>query len=210
MNDSQMRQAVAAECTALAGLLDGAPARTWDAASLCEGWRVREVVAHMTMPARYDEQTFMAELERCGFDFTRLSNEVAARDAALPDGRLVANLRDGALHAWEPPGGGAHGAMTHAVVHSLDITLPLEEGRLCSDDVIRSILAGLTAEGKHQYFDIDITGRRFVADDLDWSFGGGKELRGPAGALAAALAGRRAPGLAGEPLRHVEKNQASN
>ena len=25
----------------------------WDAPSLCEGWRTREVVAHMTMPARY-------------------------------------------------------------------------------------------------------------------------------------------------------------
>ena len=42
----------------------------WDAPSLCEGWRTREVVAHMTMPARYSGPAFMAELEAAGGDFT--------------------------------------------------------------------------------------------------------------------------------------------
>ena len=35
----------------------------WDTPSLCEGWRVREVIAHLTMPARYDQDAFMEELE---------------------------------------------------------------------------------------------------------------------------------------------------
>ncbi len=55
--------------------------------ALC-GWRVREVIAHLTMAARYPEQEFMAELQRCGFDFTRLSNEIASRDAGLPTASL--------------------------------------------------------------------------------------------------------------------------
>ncbi len=54
MTDSDLRPLVAAAYLELADLLDEAPESAWDTPSLCEGWRVREVVAHMTMPARYD------------------------------------------------------------------------------------------------------------------------------------------------------------
>ena len=43
---------VAEEYVALADLLDSAGPGVWDAPSLCEGWRTREVVAHVTMPVR--------------------------------------------------------------------------------------------------------------------------------------------------------------
>ena len=72
----------------------------WDAASLCEGWRTREVVAHVTMPARYSGPAFMAELQAAGGDFTRLSNVVADRDGALPVARLLDDLRSDVLHSW--------------------------------------------------------------------------------------------------------------
>ena len=112
---------IADECQALADLLEASDPGVWDAPSLCEGWRTREVVAHMTMPVRYSGPQFMAELEAAGGDFTRLSNTVAAQDGALPTSTLVAGLRSEALHAWEPPGGGAAGALTHCVIHALDI-----------------------------------------------------------------------------------------
>src|SRR6478736_4538034 len=80
-NDADLQPAVAAEFQALAGLLDSATEAQWDTPSLCAGWRVREVIAHMTMAARYSEEEFMAELRRCDFDFGRLSNEIAARAA---------------------------------------------------------------------------------------------------------------------------------
>ena len=80
------RDAIADEYGALADLLEAAGAGVWDAPSLCESWRTREVVAHVTMPARYDGPAFMAELEAAGGDFTRLSDVVAARDGALPVG----------------------------------------------------------------------------------------------------------------------------
>src|ERR1700722_13431648 len=92
-DDAYLQPAVAAELTRLGDLLDAASDAQWDTASLCAGWRVREVVAHMTMAARYPEGQFMAELQRCGFDFPRLSNEIAARDARLPTGELIENLR---------------------------------------------------------------------------------------------------------------------
>jgi len=43
----------------------------WDTPSLCAGWRVREVVAHMTMAARYPEDELMAELRRCDLSWGR-------------------------------------------------------------------------------------------------------------------------------------------
>ena len=100
---------VAAEYLALADLLSDGRPQAWDAPSLCEGWRTREVVAHMTMPARYSGPAFMAELEAAGGDFTRLSNTVAARDGALPTDTLLADLRsDGAARVgaagWRPGG----------------------------------------------------------------------------------------------------------
>ena len=74
IDDASLQPTVAAEFVRLADLLDAASDAQWDTPSLCAGWRVREVVAHMTMAARYSEEQFMAELQRCGFDFTRLSN----------------------------------------------------------------------------------------------------------------------------------------
>jgi uncharacterized protein (TIGR03083 family) len=73
-DDAYLQPVVAADFLSLADLLDAATDAQWDTPSLCAGWRVREVVAHMTMAARYSEEQFMAELQRCGFDFTRLSN----------------------------------------------------------------------------------------------------------------------------------------
>jgi|SRR5450759_114573 uncharacterized protein (TIGR03083 family) len=99
-DDSELQPAVAAQFQALAELLSSASDAAWNTESLCDGWRVREVVAHMTMPTRYSEDEFMAELERCGFDFTRLSNEIASRDAELPAAWLVTDLRSDVLHHW--------------------------------------------------------------------------------------------------------------
>jgi uncharacterized protein (TIGR03083 family) len=112
-NDVELQPVVAAEFLALADLLAAASAAEWDHPSLCEGWRVREVIAHLTMAARYSEEEFMAELQRCDFDFTRLSNEIADRDAELSVVDLVADLRADTMHHWTPPGGGYHGALNH-------------------------------------------------------------------------------------------------
>src|SRR5205085_8138861 len=111
----------------------------WNTPSLCEGWRVREVVAHVTMPARYREDAFMAELRADDFDFTRLSNRLAARDAELSTDELITNVRDRALHRWTPPGGGYAGALNHAVIHGLDVSVPLGQPPLSSDAAIRAV-----------------------------------------------------------------------
>ena len=67
------------EFLALAELLDTFPDAQWDTPSLCAGWRVREVVAHLTMPVRYSPSQFGIELQDCDGDFTRLSNRLASQ-----------------------------------------------------------------------------------------------------------------------------------
>src|SRR5947209_7142495 len=106
----------------LADLLAAAGDDAWDAPSLCEKWLVRHVIAHVTMPARLTPEQFGAEMAAAGGDFGVLSDTVAARDAALPVAAHLAQLRSPPLHAWQPPGGAA-GAMSHAVLHSMDVTV---------------------------------------------------------------------------------------
>jgi uncharacterized protein (TIGR03083 family) len=204
-DDSHLQPTVAAEFTSLADLLAAASGAQWDTPSLCEGWRVREVVAHLTMAARYSEEQFMTELRRCDFDFTRLSNEVAGRDARLPEDELVASLRSDVMQRWTPPGGGYHGALNHVVIHGLDMTVPLGVPRRSPDETIRVVLDDLAQGGGHAHFDIVINRRRLEASDLDWSHGSGALLRGAAGDLALAMCGRTLPAgrLEGEPLQRA-------
>jgi len=201
-NDQDLQPAIAAEFLALADLLEPATGAQWATPSLCEGWRVREVIAHMTMAARYSEEEFMTELRHCGFDFSRLSNQIAARDGRLPTRDLVANLRADGMHHWTPPGGGVHGALNHVVIHGLDVTVPLAVPRRSPDQTIRVVLDDLTAGGVQEHFGTRIDGRSLQATDLDWSYGSGPALRGAAEDLALALCGRSVPDarLEGEPL----------
>jgi uncharacterized protein (TIGR03083 family) len=204
----EFQSAVAREFLALADLLDSLPDAAWDTPSLCAGWRVREVVAHMTMPVRYSTEQFMAELRDCDGDFTRLSNLVASRDAARPAGALVSNLRDEMMHHWTPPGGGYTGALNHVVIHGLDITVPLGLARRSTDETIRAVLNDLTSGGTHTHFGFDLSGLGLRATDLDWSFGSGTPISGAAEDLALLMCGRKLPAgrIHGENLRQETDN----
>jgi uncharacterized protein (TIGR03083 family) len=191
--DSDLQAAMTAEFLSLADLLDTVAAAGWDTPSLCAGWRVREVVAHMTMPVRYSEEQFMAELRNCEGDFTRLSNAVATRDGALPPGTLVGNLRDETMHHWAPPGGGYMGALNHVVIHGLDITVPLGTSRSSTAENLRVVLEDLTSGGTHAHFGFDLSGLSLRATDMDWSFGSGTQVSGAAADLALFLCGRELP-----------------
>lgn len=183
---------IVAEYTALADLLEAAP-EVWDEPSLCEGWRTREVVAHVTMPVRYSVPAFMAELGAAGGDFTRLSNTVAARDGALPTEKLLADLRSEVLHRWQPPGGGEAGALTHCVVHCLDIIEAIPLPRRVPEARITRVLSLVADPSAPNLFGTDLSGVELRADDFDWSCGDGEPVHGPAQALALVACGRLLP-----------------
>ena len=192
-NGGVLAESITEEYLALADLLEAAGPRVWDTPSLCEGWRTREVVAHVTMPVRYSGPAFMAELEAAGGDFSRLSNAVAARDGGLPAERLLADLRSEVLHGWQPPGGGLDGALTHCVVHGLDIVESVPLSRRVPDDRIARVLSLVADPTTPNLFGTDLSGVELRADDLEWSYGVGAPVEGPAQALAVVACGRLLP-----------------
>ncbi|ATQ30868.1 hypothetical protein D092_00365 [Rhodococcus ruber Chol-4] len=187
-----LQSGVAPTYDGLADLLASVPAETWDAPSLCEKWQVRHVVAHATMPARLTPEQFGAEMAAAGGDFTVLSDTVAARDAFLPVSEHLAHLRSPLLHAWQPPGGGAAGALSHAVIHSLDVTVALERPTVAPAEAVVAVLDQLTA-ANGAVFGVDLTEVRLEADDADWSWGSGEVVRTDSGRLVALLSGRTLP-----------------
>ena len=184
----------------LADLLAAAPAETWDAPSLCEAWQVRHVVAHVTMPARLSPERFGTEMAAAGGDFTVVSDTVAARDASLPIAEHLEALRSEGLHQWQPPGGGADGALSHAVIHSLDITVPLDRPAVAPTEALVAVLDQLTAANP-AFFGVDLTDVHLEATDIDWSWGTGDTVRAGSDLLVALLSGRTLPD--GRALRRV-------
>jgi uncharacterized protein (TIGR03083 family) len=164
----------------------------WDTPSLCEKWLVRHVIAHVSMPARLTPEQFGAEMAAAGGDFAVLSDAVAMRDAALPIADLLDQLRSPSLHAWQPPGGGAAGALSHAVIHSLDVTIALDRPAVAPAEAVTAVLGQLTT-ANGSWFGVDLTGVRLEAADTDWTWGNGQLVRADSGALVALLSGRALP-----------------
>lgn len=199
-----MMELIAAHRRALAEALSELSADQWHGVSLCAGWTPAHVLAHQTMPFRITGPDFMAGLERCGGDFTAFSDEVAERDSSLPPAELVSVLRDNANNAWSPPGGGLTGALSHDVIHGLDIGWPLGLDYEIPDramttvlDSVTSPLTGATEPGagadSTTLFGFPLAGIRVQATDLDWSVGQGPELAGRSRDLLPLLAGRLVP-----------------
>ncbi|EOD67924.1 maleylpyruvate isomerase family mycothiol-dependent enzyme [Amycolatopsis vancoresmycina] len=192
---------IAAERRELAALLGALPLSAWDSLTLCAGWRVAEVVAHMTMPFRFSSGRFLRELLKSGGRFNVMADRVARREAAeLSRDALVSSLRDNADHPWRPPGGGAVGALSHDVIHGLDITTALRLDRRVPPERLQAIFAAMKPK-QVKYFGADLNGITLRADDLDWSYGSGTPLTGAAQDLLLVLSNRRLPAgrLRGEP-----------
>ncbi|GAB2450703.1 maleylpyruvate isomerase family mycothiol-dependent enzyme [Streptosporangium sandarakinum] len=193
MTEDDLRKAVAAERGEQAELLAALSPEQWDAPTLCEGWRVREVVAHTTTPFRASLGRTLLELVRARGDFNRMADRCARRDATeLPPERLLASLRDNVAHPWTPPGGGAGGALSHDVIHGLDITVGLGLDRRVPAERVAMVLAGMRPKNI-AFFGTDLTGVRLQATDIDWSHGTGTPLRGLAQDLLLVVCGRRLP-----------------
>ena len=193
---------IAAQRGELAAVLDALPASGWDEPTLCAGWRVREVVAHVTMPFRYSGRRFVVELARSRGKFNEMANRVALRDAArMSPAELAGAVRSNTGHPWRPPGGGFEGALAHDVIHGLDITVPLGLAFAVPEERLRRVLPVSAADKTVTFFGADLAGIEFRARDMDWTLGAGTPLTGAAADLLLAMCGRKLPAgrLEGEP-----------
>ena len=166
---------IQAERERLATLLPGLSPQQWDTPSLCDGWRVREVVAHLTMPFRTRPLGVIAGMTRAGFSHRRYADRDARAAAqAMSEAELTDLLRRNVGNPWQPPGGGPEGALSHDVIHGLDATEPLG---LPAPPAGRIALV-LASAGPRQlkFFGVDLTGRRLTATDADVSVGDGANV----------------------------------
>jgi uncharacterized protein (TIGR03083 family) len=211
MAETQIRAAVAAERRAQVDLLAALSEPEWDTPSLCAGWRVREVIAHTTMPYRLSMPRFLAEMVKARGNFHRMADRAARRDAEqLSSRQLLDCLAANVEHPWKPPGGGDLGALSHDVIHGLDVSTALGRDGVASPERVAMVLGGLQPK-QLRYFGVDLTGIELRATDVDWSYGAGEPVSGraqdllllvcgrsvPAGRLTGAAAGRFAAGPVG-------------
>ncbi|HJZ29237.1 MAG TPA: maleylpyruvate isomerase family mycothiol-dependent enzyme [Streptosporangiaceae bacterium] len=192
---------IAAHRGELAAVLDALPASGWDEPTLCAGWRVREVVAHVTMPFRYSGRRFVLELARSRGKFNEMADRVALRDAArMSPAELAEAVRSNIGHPWRPPGGGFSGALAHDVIHGLDITVPLGLAFAIPEERLRRVLPASAADKTVTFFGADLAGIEFRARDMNWTLGAGTPLTGAAADLLLAMCGRKLPAgrLSGE------------
>lgn len=184
-----------AEREDLLDLLGTLTPEQWRAPSLCAGWSVHDVVAHVLSYEELGPRQLAARFARGSFRFGRV-NAVGLREYA---DRSPAELTDLLRRHLTPTGltaglGGAI-ALTDGLIHHQDIRRPLGLPRAVPAErvrpALRTALFAPTLLGVVRVRDV-----RLVATDLDWAFGRGPEVRGTAEALLMAVAGRR--GIAAE------------
>jgi uncharacterized protein (TIGR03083 family) len=188
-----MMDLISAERRELAGVLGGLSAEQWQSPSLCAGWTVAHVMAHLTMPFRITEEEFARGMAEAHGQFTEFSDAVAARDSQLPQAELVAVMRDNIGNPWAPPGGGQPGALSHDLIHGLDMTWPLSITYPIPDGAMTTVLDLIAGRDGANAFGVDLDGIELRASDLDWSSGAGAQAVGPSRDLLLLLARRSLP-----------------
>jgi uncharacterized protein (TIGR03083 family) len=174
-----------------AALLEGLTPQQWESPTLCEQWRVRDVVAHVIGYDPLSRIQLMRRMAR-GLVTRGGANAIGVREyAGKSPEELTALMRQYAEPQGLTAGFGGRIALTDGMIHQQDIGRPLGIPRTISPDRLRAaldfakyaprILGALRARGV-----------RLVATDLDWSHGRGPEVRGNGEALLMAMAGRRA------------------
>ncbi len=201
MDRDESWRIIAAERLSLADLLAGLSADEWDARSLCAGWRVRDVAAHVAMaPQVPSARTMLVEGARARGSFHRLNHDVAVRHAERPTGQIVDELRSYADSRRLPVVTSYRKILFDVLVHGQDIAIPLGRPREMPLAAARAGADRVWTMGWPFWARRRLRGVRLTATDVDWSVGEGAEVRGPVSALLLLLTGRTAalPQLTGD------------
>ena len=187
---------VKAERLSLADFLAGLDAHEWQVDSLCSGWTVHDVAAHMTLSTR---TTLLVTIK--GRDPGPRRHQPHVRRPGTGTGGQV---RPGRTHRAAPRDrrlGPPHARrrpldpLVDALVHGQDIARPLGRTR---DMPVEPTVAALGHVRTSRFYGARERFRdiRLIATDCDWSAGNGPhEVRGPVGDLLLVGTGRAA-GLA--------------
>ena len=201
--------AVDAERLSLAALLEDLSTEEWETPSLCAGWRVREVAAHLTQAHAGVWAAARGMLLARG-DFNRMIDRMARDQARLPVDAYPRLLRSMVGPRRKAPGVSALEPLIDVLVHGQDMAIPLgrdravpvEAARLSVERVWPNLFPFRAARR--------FAGIGFSATDCTWSGGQGAAVEGPIGAILLVLTGRPAglSRLSGPGVSEVEQRLA--
>ncbi|BBY95769.1 hypothetical protein MGALJ_54380 [Mycobacterium gallinarum] len=163
----------------------------WEQPSLCAGWTVHDVAAHLVDVARSTRLGFAVDMVRAGFDFDRQNTRGIQRARGGTPAETLQRLRAVATRTSIPIAP-LDTRLVEEVVHGEDIRRPLGITHTYAQDaVVRSLRQQVrtsTAFGGAKEL---VAGVRLVATDADVIIGDGPEVAGSALALLLTVSGRR-------------------
>ena len=190
MNEDQAWRAIDDQRERLCALLDDLTGAEWRHPSLCAGWTVREVAAHLTF-AQARILPMLPELVRARGGLARMSRESARRRAAAwPTGRITAGIRDMIGSRRHVQGVTHRETLIDILVHSQDIALPLGRPLDLPVDAAAWAASRVWAPGYRMWPRSRFAGYRLTATDTTWSVGEGEPVRAPITTLLLLLTGR--------------------
>lgn len=201
MEKSEVWPAIHEEREALAADVAPLTDAQWDTPSLCEGWTVRDVVAHMTGTAKVTTLSFFPKLIGSGFSFNRMQAKDIAAERGTSPADTLARFKAESGSSKHPPGP-TDSWLGEVLIHAEDIRRPLGIAHTYAHGAAVRVAdfykgSNLIVGAKRR-----IAGLRLRATDADWSNGEGPEVSGPIVSLVLAMTGRKAalPDLTGEGL----------
>jgi uncharacterized protein (TIGR03083 family) len=194
MNEDEGWAAIDAQRLRVVALLEQLTDDEWRRPSLCDGWTVRDVAAHLTLQQLTIGQGLRALLRhRTGVN--RLTLEMARDRAALPTVELIAGIRAMVGSRRHNVGVTFRETLVDITVHGLDIAVPLDRPLETDPAATRAVADRVWRLGWPFHARKRLAGYRITASDVDWAVGDGAEVCGPIGAVVLLLTGRPA-GLA--------------
>jgi len=202
MDEYEVWSAIDAQRVRTADLLENLTPKEWTYPSLCAGWTVRDVAAHLTLQQMSLLDTLLAALRHPGSP-NRTIREAARSKAAQPTDELIAEIRATVGSRRNNIGLTHLETLIDIVVHGQDIAIPLSRELPVPVEVaataatrVWSYRASRRERWKARVFrPVPYERYRFAAADTSWSVGSGPEIRGPILAILLVLTGRPA-GLA--------------
>jgi uncharacterized protein (TIGR03083 family) len=177
----------------LVELLEDLSDEEWDHPSLCQGWTVRQVAAHVAL-----QNTTWAAMPRGVLDMIRTGGmngaiqAVACRHALRPTDQIIAEIRD-RIGVWRPlPTVTYLESAIDYLVHPQDIAVPLGRRLEMPTDVAAVAAQRVWTSPRMFHARRRFAGYRLVASDANWTAGRGSEVTGPIRALLLLLTGRPA------------------
>jgi uncharacterized protein (TIGR03083 family) len=195
-------QAIDSQRLSLADLLETLSDDEWRQPSLCDGWTVRDVAAHLTLQ-QVGAGAAIEMMIRYRGDTERAIHDGACRRAAfLPTERMIAEIRGMVGSRRQNFGVTYREPLIDILVHGQDIAIPLGRKHDMPPDAAAIAATRVWTMRWPPPFPVrrQLAGYRLTATDTSWSVGEGPEVRAPIGAILLLSAGRliALPRLAGE------------